>query len=70
MFMHNRVQFAMLEQLNFISHQHLAHISNAECIFQDFYYYKLLPAIRSLQSNCLITGLFGKVFRDVGVRKL
>lgn len=68
--MHNRVQFAMLEQLNFISRQHLTGISNADYIFRDFYDYKLLPAVRSLQSNRLITGLFDKVFRDVGIRKI
>jgi hypothetical protein len=70
MFMHNRVQFAMLEQLNFISRQYLTPISNADYIFRDFYDYKLLSTVRSLQSNRLITGLFGKVFRGVGIRKI
>ena len=70
MFMHNRVQFAMLEQLNFISRQHLTHISNADFTFRDSYDYKLLSAVRSRKSNHLIIGLFGKVFRNVCIRKL
>jgi len=70
MFMHNMVQFAMLEQLNFISRQHLTHIYNADYTSHDFYDYKLLSAVRLLQSNLLIIGLLGKVFRDVGIRKL
>jgi len=60
----------MLEQLNFISRQYLTPISNADYIFRDFYDYKLLSTVRSLQSNRLITGLFGKVFRGVGIRKI
>jgi hypothetical protein len=60
----------MLEQLNFISRQHPTHTSNADYTSRDFYDYKLLSAVRRLQSNCLIIGLFGKVFRDEGVRKL
>jgi hypothetical protein len=63
------VQFAMLNQLNFISRQHLTHISNAGYTSHYFYDYKLLSAVRLPQSNRLIIGLFGKVFRDVGIRK-
>jgi hypothetical protein len=68
--MHNRVQFAMLEQLNSISRQNLTHISNTDYTSRDFYDYKLLAAIKLLQSHPLTTSLFGKVFLDVGIRKL
>jgi len=70
MFMHNRVQFAMLGQLNFISRQHLTHISNAGYASRDFYNYELLSAVWRLQSNRLTIGLFVRVFRDVGIRNL
>jgi hypothetical protein len=68
--MHNRVQFALLEQLNFISRHHLTHISNADYPSRDFNDYKLLSAVKHLHSNRLIIGLFDKVFLDVGIRKL
>ena len=68
--MHNGVQFAMLEQLNSISRQNLTHICNADYTFSDFYDYKLLAAVKLLQSRPLTTSLFGKVFLDVGIRKL
>jgi hypothetical protein len=60
----------MLEQLNFISRQRLTHISNTDYTSRCFYDYKLLSAVKHLHSNRLFLGLFGKVFLDVGIRKL
>jgi hypothetical protein len=60
----------VLEQLNFISRQHLTRISNADYRSCDFNDYKLLSAVKHLHSNRLIVGLFGKVFLDVRIRKL